>query len=208
MLAAACGLGLLALVLLAIGGTLGWRYYNAEKDLEIERNGPPVVDDTTPEVNEVFPDVDGVVQNKEVIKTKPPGWRPPTKADFEYLNSTGESGLRLLMCNLTDHYNIDAPDPMADPFGLAKNEWRTVFMSPDASPEDRKIPLHIGLGWYAFFVRDRRGTVWPLWQRDNNGNESTLGATNVFTDRRVVLEITAGSFNGKKRYYATLHREN
>ncbi|HEV2972786.1 MAG TPA: serine/threonine-protein kinase [Pirellulales bacterium] len=208
-LVAACAFATLAVVLLVVGSVVLWRWINTEKDLELERRQDVAADDPTPDVHEVFPDVEQVVQDRKLIAAKPAGWRPPTEADFEFQNSTGEPGLRLLMCNLTDHYNIDeAAKPDDDPFAAAKNEWRTVLMRPNATAAERRISLHVGLGWYAFFVRTPRGDVHPLFVRDEQGEDIMLGETNVFTSKRVVLEITAGQFGGKKRYYATFHREN
>ncbi len=208
-LAAAIVFGALTLVLLPVGGVIGWRWWKAEQDLKLERGQDVAADDPMPDVHEVFPDVERFVDDKKQIATKPPGWRTPTEADFEYLNSTDEPGLRLLMCNLTDHYGIeDAGKAEDDPLVAAKNEWREVRMPTNATPQERQIKLHIGLGWYAFFVRTLRGDVHPLYVHNANGEDSVLTETNVFTSKRVVLEITAGEVAGKKRYYAKLHRED
>jgi serine/threonine protein kinase len=210
--AAAWGLSLLALLLVAVGGGAVWLWQQAEharqqaeQNLALELGSGPSLEGP-PELGEVYPDVESLVPDKQLIRTKPAGWRPPAEVDFRCDNKTGEPGL-LLICNLTNHYQLEQAPEAGDPFSLmASGEWRTEKLE-DSQSGAKQIPLYTGLGWYVLFMRTSRGDK-PLYERNGRGEEFPLGTVNLCTAKHVVLSLTSGSFEGKKRYYAEIARQD
>ncbi len=156
----------------------------------------------------MYPDVDEFIRDKKVAATKPVGWRDPAEGNFFCVNKTGERNVKLLMCNLSNLYHYTEPeDTGPSPFPKQGGIWRTVPLESSADATPRKIEIFTGLGWYAFFVRNARGEICPLYAKDEKGEDYPLGETNILTARRVVLTITEAPFGGKRRYFASLTRE-
>ncbi len=197
----------LALVLAAGGGIAYWQWQRTKENLDIELYGADSPDQT-PELHEVYPDVDEFIRDRQVAATKPPGWREPAQGDFVCVNQTGERNVKLLMCNLSNLYHFTEPEETGpSPFPKQGGVWRTVPLDNSADGPPRKIEIFSGLGWYAFFVRNARGEICPLFAKDANGGDYPLGETNILTSRKVELTITMTPFGGKRRYYASFHRE-
>ena len=197
----------LALVLAAGGGIAYLRWQKAEQNLDIELFGTDSTDQP-PELHEVYPDVNEFIRDQKETSTKPEGWREPAQGSFFCVNKTGERNVKLLMCNLSNLYHYTEPeDTGPSPFPKQGGVWRTVPLENSPDAKQRKIDLFTGLGWYAFFVRNGRGEICPLYAKDEKGEDYPLGETNVLTSRRVVLTINQTPFGGKRRYYASFLRE-